>query len=49
VFAGTLPRGSHKTAWDGRNERGEKVSSGVYFCRLRVGAFSASQKILMLK
>jgi len=49
VFDGELPRGMHRKAWNGKNEKGEQVSSGVYFCRLRVGEFSATQKILMLK
>ena len=27
--------GQHTTLWDGRNDDGEKVSSGVYFYQLR--------------
>ena len=30
-----LPRGDHHLEWDGRNERGEVVSSGVYLARLK--------------
>ena len=35
--------------WDGRNERGEKVSSGVYFYRLTIGDYKSTKKMLMLK
>ena len=35
--------------WDGRNEAGSTVTSGVYFYRLTAGKFSASRKMLLLK
>ncbi len=35
--------------WDGRNETGEPVSSGVYFLQLVAGDFSATQRIVVLK
>ena len=35
--------------WDGRNERGEEVTSGVYFIVMRAGEFTATRKMLMLK
>jgi hypothetical protein len=28
---GVLPRGTHPVAWDGRNDRGERVAAGVYY------------------
>lgn len=31
---GTLPAGRHDVVWDGRDDRGRSVSSGVYFLRL---------------
>jgi len=49
VFDGTLPRGSHTATWTGRNGRGEHVSSGVYFCRMQTGDFSATRKLVFLK
>jgi hypothetical protein len=36
-------------AWDGRGDRGERVASGVYFCRLLAGGSSVSQKVVILK
>ncbi|MDE0506063.1 MAG: dockerin type I domain-containing protein, partial [Candidatus Poribacteria bacterium] len=35
--------------WDGRNERGEAVASGVYFYRLRAGDFAASRRMVIVK
>ena len=35
--------------WDGRNNFGEQVASGVYFYTLTAGDFSATRKMLILK
>ncbi len=35
--------------WDGRNEFGEQVGSGVYFYHLSAGNYSATRKMLILK
>ena len=35
--------------WDGRNEFGEQVASGVYFYHLSAGNYSAMRKMLILK
>ena len=35
--------------WDGRNEFGEQVASGLYFYHLSAGDFSATRKMLILK
>ena len=35
--------------WDGRNQIGEGVASGVYFYHLSAGDFSATRKMLILK
>ncbi|MBM3237908.1 T9SS type A sorting domain-containing protein [Candidatus Poribacteria bacterium] len=35
--------------WDGRNERGELVSSGVYFYTFQSGSFTASRKMVIIK
>ena len=35
--------------WDGRNEVGEPVASGVYFYYLSAGDFSATRKMVILK
>ena len=35
--------------WDGRNEFGEQVASGVYFYTVTADDFSATRKMLILK
>ncbi len=35
--------------WDGRNDFGEQVASGVYFYHLSTGDFSATRKMLIIK
>ncbi len=45
----TVGEGTHETRWDGTNDRGELVGSGVYFYRLEVGAASLTKKMVLLK
>ena len=35
--------------WDGRNDFGEQVSSGIYFYHLSAGSFSATRKMVIVK
>ena len=35
--------------WDGRNEAGERVSSGVYFYNIQAGKYSATMKMILTK
>jgi flagellar hook assembly protein FlgD len=35
--------------WDGRNQVGEPVASGVYFYMLTAGDFTATRKMLIMK
>jgi hypothetical protein len=35
--------------WDGKNEAGEHVASGVYFCTIQAGDFTATKKMLLRK
>jgi len=35
--------------WDGRNNFGERVASGIYFYNLSTGEFTATQKMVILK
>jgi lysophospholipase L1-like esterase len=41
--------GSHVVHWDGRNDRGESIGSGVYLYRIQAGTFSATKKMVVLK
>jgi hypothetical protein len=41
--------GAHAAVWDGRNERGRLLGSGVYFARLEAGGNVSVRKLLMVK
>jgi hypothetical protein len=44
-----LPRTRHTVEWDGRDDNGVIVSTGVYFYRLKTRDFHATKKMLLLK
>ena len=35
--------------WDGKNEAGEKLASGVYFYQMKAGGFATARKMLIVK
>jgi hypothetical protein len=41
--------GTHEVIWDGRNESGGEVSSGVYFYLLETDSFRDAKKMLMIR
>ncbi|MGB2697055.1 MAG: T9SS type A sorting domain-containing protein [Candidatus Zixiibacteriota bacterium] len=41
--------GEYGVIWDGKDETGKEVSSGVYFCKLKVGDFSETRKLVLIK
>jgi hypothetical protein len=41
--------GYYNVVWDGRNEAGQTVATGLYLYRVQAGSFVATQKMLMLK
>ncbi len=43
------PAGRFTVTWDGTNNLGSKVSSGVYFCRLQSNNFVDVKKMILLK
>ena len=47
--AGTYYSRSRAAYWNGKNEFGEPVASGVYFYTLTAGDFSAMRKMLIRK
>ena len=47
--AGMYQSRSRAAYWDGKNEFGEKVASGVYFYTLTAGDFTATRKMLIRK
>ncbi len=46
---GEQPPGVYRIEWDGRNQFGDPVATGVYFYRLESGDFVQTQKMLLLR
>jgi hypothetical protein len=46
---GPVTGGEHRVEWNGRDNAGTPVSSGVYFYRLRMGDFVSQKKMVLLK
>jgi hypothetical protein len=40
--------GPREVPWDGRNEEGKRVSSGVYFYRVQAGSYAVARKMVVL-
>jgi Peptidase family C25/Propeptide_C25 len=49
LIDGNKLAGRYETMWDGTNNFGSKVSSGVYFYRLQSGSFLRVKKMVLLK
>ncbi|MFC2075693.1 aryl-sulfate sulfotransferase [candidate division KSB1 bacterium] len=49
LTSGHQAAGSHRVEWDGRDDSGRPVGSGVYFYRLQTGDFSRTRKMVLLK
>jgi hypothetical protein len=41
--------GSHEVAWDGRDERGHRLPSGIYFCRLETMRGLLTRKVTLVE
>jgi len=39
----------HVIIWDGRDDRGAIVPSGMYFYQLRAGTYASSSKLILIK
>jgi len=41
--------GQHRVEWDSKDEKGEDVSSGIYFYRIKTPEFSQAKKMVVLR
>ena len=46
---GVVDPGRHEVVWDGRNDAGKSVGSGIYFCTMEAPDFRQSRKMALLK
>ncbi len=49
LHKGQTQAGTHNLVWDGRDESGRQVGSGLYFYRLSSDSFSQTRKMLLMK
>ena len=46
---GVYPEGMFAVAWDGRDDRGQEVASGVYLCRLRLAGQTLAHSLTLVR
>ncbi len=44
-----MSAGAHTVSWDGRDNRGQRVGSGVYFYQLRTTDYQQTRKMILLR
>ena len=44
-----LPAGFHQITWNGKDQNGSPVSSGIYYYRMRSGKYSSTRKMILMK
>jgi hypothetical protein len=49
LAAGDLPAGEHSVSWDGHDEEGRPMPSGIYFYKLKCGDFEGLQRMVLLR
>lgn len=49
LFSGTAAQGAYTAEWDGTNQNGQNVPSGVYFSVLKSASFNQTIKMMLLK
>ena len=49
LTSGYMTAGVHSAVWDGRDDNGISVSSGVYFSRVSVGEVTSSRTMMLVK
>ena len=49
LVSGEMDAGTHTIHWNGRNEAGNSVASGIYFYRLKAEDFDQTMKMVLMK
>ena len=49
LMSGMMNGGEHQIVWNGTDDSGRQVSSGLYFFRMKSGSYSSTRKMIMMK
>ncbi len=49
IVEGDYNAGRHSIVWDGSDDSGSQVSSGVYFYRMQSGSYAKTKKMILMK
>ena len=49
LISDQLPAGEHSIIWDGSDSNGKRVSSGIYFYKLKTANFEKTRKMILLR
>lgn len=49
LIDGKMEAGSHSVTWDGTNDLGNRVGSGIYWSQMRAGSYISNKKVVVLK
>jgi hypothetical protein len=49
LYEGVRGNGEYRSIWDGRDDAGRALSSGVYFVRLQVGEMGQTRKVVLTR
>jgi hypothetical protein len=49
LVEGDMPAGYHRAVWDGIDDAGNALGSGMYIVRMEAGRFTAMRKVMMMR
>ena len=49
LFSGSVHSGTHHATWDGKDEAGRNLPSGVYFYELKSGSFRQARRMVLVR
>lgn len=49
LVSSVQPAGEYIVPWDGRDDAGNQLTSGIYYCRMQAGLFSDVKRLILLR
>jgi len=49
LVSDVMDKGTHNVVWNGKDNSGRNVASGVYFYRMKSGSYTSTKKMIMMK